>query len=56
MMTMMINSQILKDILEYLKSIHHNNQFTVETETDGHLLFQDNSIYRRPGGSLLHTE
>jgi hypothetical protein len=28
------DSNRLKDLLEYLNSIHHNIQFTMETETD----------------------
>lgn len=29
-----LDSERLKDLLEYLNSIHHNVQFTTETETD----------------------
>jgi hypothetical protein len=47
-------SERQKDLLEYLNSIHHNIQFTMETERDGHLPFLNICIYRGPDGSLGH--
>jgi hypothetical protein len=44
----------LKDFLHHLNSIHQSIQFTMETETEGHLPFLDLDIYRRPDGSLEH--
>jgi hypothetical protein len=35
-------------------SIHQSIQFTMETESEGHLPFLDLDIYRRPVGSLGH--
>jgi hypothetical protein len=42
----------LKDFLHHLKSIHQSIQFTMETESEGHLPFLFLDIYRRPDGSL----
>jgi hypothetical protein len=44
----------LKDFLNHLNSIHECIQFTMETESEGHLPFLDIDIYRRPDGSLGH--
>jgi hypothetical protein len=44
-----------KDFLHHLNSIHQSIQFTMETETEGHLPFLNLDIYRRPHGSLGHT-
>jgi hypothetical protein len=44
----------LKDFLHHLNSIHQSIQFTMETESEGHLPFLDLDIYRRPDGSLGH--
>jgi hypothetical protein len=44
----------LKDFLHHLNSIHQSIQFTMETESEGHLPFLDLNIYRRPDGSLGH--
>jgi hypothetical protein len=44
----------LKDFLHHLNSIHQSIQFTMETESEGHLPFLDLGIYRRPDGSLRH--
>jgi hypothetical protein len=44
----------LKDFLNHLNSIHQCIQFSMETETEGQLLFLDTDIYRRPDGSLGH--
>jgi hypothetical protein len=43
-----------KDFLHHLNSIHQSIQFTVETESEGHLPFLDLDVYRRPNGSLGH--
>jgi hypothetical protein len=42
----------LERFLNRLKGFHRNIQFTMETETDGHLPFPDVNIYRRLDGSL----
>jgi hypothetical protein len=44
----------LKDFLHHLNSIHQSNQFTMETESEGHLPFLNLDNYRRPDGSLGH--
>jgi hypothetical protein len=44
----------LTDFLHHLKSIHQSIQFTMETESEGHLPFLDLDIYRRLDGSLGH--
>jgi hypothetical protein len=44
----------LKDFLQHLNSFHQSIQFTMETESEGHLPFLDLDIYRRPDGSLGH--
>jgi hypothetical protein len=44
----------LKDFLHHLNSIHQSIQFTMETESEGHLPFLDLDVYRRPDGSLGH--
>jgi hypothetical protein len=44
----------LKEFLHHLNSIHQSIQFTMETESEGHLPFLDLDIYRRPDGSLAH--
>ncbi|PNF14479.1 hypothetical protein B7P43_G18379 [Cryptotermes secundus] len=44
----------LKDFLNHLNSIQQCIQFTMETETEGHLPFLDIDIYMRPDGSLGH--
>jgi hypothetical protein len=44
----------LKDFIHHLNSIHQSIQFTMETESEGHLPFLDLDIYRRPDGSLGH--
>jgi hypothetical protein len=44
----------VKDFLYRLNSIHQSIQFTMETESEGHLPFLDLDIYRRPDGSLGH--
>jgi hypothetical protein len=41
--------------LNHLSSIHPNIQFSMRTESNGHLPLPDIDIYRRPGGSLGHT-
>jgi hypothetical protein len=43
-----------KDFLHHLNGIHQSIQFTMETESEGHLPFLDLDIYRRPDGSLRH--
>jgi hypothetical protein len=43
------------DFLHHLNSIHQSIQFTMETESEGHLPFLDLDICRRPDGSLGHT-
>jgi hypothetical protein len=45
----------LKDFLNYLNTIRQCINFTMETETEGHLPFLDIDFYRSPGGSLGHT-
>ncbi|XP_023702614.1 uncharacterized protein LOC111861900, partial [Cryptotermes secundus] len=45
----------LKGSLDHLNSIIPCIQFTMETESEGHLPFLDIDIYRRPDGSLGHT-
>jgi hypothetical protein len=47
-------SDKLKDFLHHLNSIHQSIQFTMETESEGHLPFLDLDIYRRPDGCLRH--
>jgi hypothetical protein len=42
----------LKDFLNHLNSIHQCIQFTMETESEGHLPFLDIDNYRRLDGSL----
>jgi retron-type reverse transcriptase len=37
----------LKDFLNHLNNIHQCIQFTMETETEGHIPFLDTDIYRR---------
>ncbi|PNF15534.1 hypothetical protein B7P43_G16534 [Cryptotermes secundus] len=44
----------LQDFLNHINSINQCIQFTMETETEGHLPFLDIDIYRRPDGSLGH--
>jgi hypothetical protein len=44
----------LGDFLNHLNSIHQCNQFTMESESEGHHPFLDIDIYRRPDGSLGH--
>jgi hypothetical protein len=44
----------LTDFLHHLNSIHQSIQFTMETESEGHLSFLDLDTYRRPDGSLVH--
>jgi hypothetical protein len=44
----------LKVFLLHLNTLHHSIQFTLETESEGHLPFLDLVIYRRPDGSLGH--
>jgi hypothetical protein len=44
----------LRDFLHHLNSIHQSTQFTMETDSEGHLPFLDLDIYRRPDGSLGH--
>jgi hypothetical protein len=44
----------LKDFLHHLNGIHQSIQFTIETESEGHLPFLGLHIYRRPDGSLRH--
>jgi hypothetical protein len=44
----------LDDFHRHLNSIHNNIQITVEAETDGHTLFLDINVYRRPDGSSGH--
>jgi hypothetical protein len=44
----------LKDFLHHLKGIHQSIQFTMETESEGHLPLLDLDIYRRPDDSLGH--
>jgi hypothetical protein len=43
-----------KDFLHRLNSIHQDMQFTIETESEGHLPFLDMDIYREPDSSLGH--
>lgn len=43
-----------KGLLGLLNSRCHSIQFTMQTETDGHLLLLDINIYRRNSGSLDH--
>ncbi|XP_033609345.1 uncharacterized protein LOC117282715 [Cryptotermes secundus] len=45
----------LKGFLNHLNSINPCIQFTMETESEGHLPFLDIDIYKRPDGSLGHT-
>jgi len=45
----------LDNFLNHLYSKHSNIQFTMETESDGHLPFLDIDIYKRPDSSLGHT-
>jgi len=45
----------LNDFLNHLNNIHPNIQFTLETESNGHLLFLDIDTYRRLDVSLGHT-
>jgi hypothetical protein len=47
-------SHKLKGFLNHLNSIHQFIQFTVETESEGHLSFLDIDLYRRRDGSLDH--
>jgi hypothetical protein len=42
----------LKNFIKHLNNIHCNMQFTMETESNGHFLFLDIDIYRRPDGFL----
>jgi hypothetical protein len=44
----------LKDFLHHLNGIHQSIQYTMETESEGHLPFLDLIIYRKPDGSLGH--
>jgi hypothetical protein len=44
----------LKDFLHQLNSIHQSTQFTMETKSEGHLLFLDLDVYRGPDGFLGH--
>jgi hypothetical protein len=44
----------LKDFPHHLNSIHQSIQFTMETESEGHLPLLHLDIYRRPDGSLGH--
>jgi hypothetical protein len=44
--------QKLRDFLHNLSSIHQSIQFTIETESEGHLPFLDIDIYRRPDDIL----
>jgi hypothetical protein len=44
----------LRDFLSHLNNVHQCIQFTMETESEGHLPFLDLNIYRRPDGSLGH--
>jgi hypothetical protein len=56
--TFMIRShgpEELQDFLNHLNNIHPNIQFTMETETNGHLPFLDIDIYRSSDGSLGHS-
>jgi hypothetical protein len=47
-------SDKMRDFLHHPNSIHQSIQFTMETESEGHLPFLDLDIYRRPDGSLGH--
>jgi hypothetical protein len=44
----------LTEFLNHLSRLHDNIQSTMEKEEDGHLLFLDIDIYRKPNGSLRH--
>jgi hypothetical protein len=44
----------LKEFLHHRNSIDHSIQFTMETESEGHLPFLDLDICRRPDGCLAH--
>jgi hypothetical protein len=45
-----------KDFLHHLNSIHQAIQFTMETQSEGHLPLLDLDIYRRPDVSLSGTQ
>jgi hypothetical protein len=38
----------LKDFLNHLNIIHQCIQFTMETESEGHIPFREKDIYSRP--------
>jgi hypothetical protein len=44
----------LKEFLNHLNTIRQSIQFSMETETEGHLPFLDIDVYRRHDGSLDH--
>jgi hypothetical protein len=46
----------LAEFLDHLNGLHENIRFTMETERDCHLPFLDIDIYRKPDGSLGHTD
>jgi hypothetical protein len=45
----------LNDYHCHHNGIHKNTQFTMETETDGHIPFLDINVYKKPDGSLGHS-
>ena len=44
----------LQEFLNHLNGLHKKIQFTIETETNGHLPFLDIDIYRKTNGTLGH--
>jgi hypothetical protein len=44
----------LREFLNHLNNVHQRIQFTMETESEGHVPFPDIDIYRRPDGFLGH--